>query len=90
MFLCRTHCRTDAEYKRVISSLSECDKALMKSEVSELASLLFPDKEELEHEAAEATANAKTSAYATNLRTSGLVYERILDSIDQWKKRLIK
>ncbi len=87
VFLCRTHCHSDADYKRVTSSLSECDKMLMKSEVSELASLLFPGKEELDA----LKANIKmdnTNPYAQNLRTSELVYSRILDSIEQWESRL--
>ena len=87
VFLCRTHCRSDADYKRVTSSLSECDKMLMKSEVSELASLLFPGKEELD--ALKANINMdNTNPYAQNLRTSELVYSRVLDSIEQWESRL--
>ena len=87
VFLCRTHCHSDADYKRVTSSLSECDKMLLKSEVSELASLLFPGKEELD--ALKANINMdNTNPYAQNLRTSELVYSRILDSIEQWESRL--
>ncbi|MBO4507177.1 MAG: motility associated factor glycosyltransferase family protein [Spirochaetaceae bacterium] len=87
VFLCKTHCRNDAEYKRVTSSLSECDKMLLKSEVSELASLLFPGKEELDALKAGIKPDS-TNPYAANLRTSELVYARILDSIEQWENRL--
>ena len=87
VFLCRTHCRTDAEYKRILASLSECDKALVKSEASELTSLLFPGKEELD----ELKAGIKTDGsnpYTENLSYSELVYSHILDAIAQWEKRL--
>ena len=87
VFLCKTHCQNDAEYKRVTSSLSECDKTLLKSEVSELASLLFPGKEELDVLKAGIKPDS-TNPYAANLRTSELVYARILDSIEQWESRL--
>ncbi len=87
VFLCRTHCRTDAEYKRILASLSECDKALMKSEASELASLLFPGKEELEALKADIKPDG-TNPYSENLLTSSLIYKRILDSIEQWERRL--
>ena len=92
-FLCRTHCRTDAEYKKILASLSECDKSLMKSNVSELASLLFPGKEELEKtekESAQSVSSQDTNPYTANLRSSGLVYSKILDSIEQWEKKLLK
>ncbi len=87
VFLCRTHCNSDADYKRVTSSLSECDKMLLKSEVSELASLLFPGKEELDALKADIKTDS-TNPFAANLRTSELVYSRILDSIEQWESRL--
>lgn len=87
VFLCRTHCMTDAEYKRVITSLSDCDKTLMKSEASELASLLFPGKEELDALKA-GTKSDNTNPYAENLRYSELIYSHILDSIEQWERRL--
>ena len=85
LFLCRTHCQTDAEYKKILNSLSECDKALMKSEVAELASLLFPCKEDLKQ-----TEKKEANPFAANLQNSSLIYSRILDSISQWEKRLLK
>lgn len=92
LFLCRTHCQTDADYRRILASLSECDKSLMKSEASELASLLFPGKEELDElEKKEPTIKDKSlNQYAENLLKSSHIYARILDSISLWEKNLLK
>ena len=89
MMLCKTHCRTESEYKRVADSLSACDKAMLGSNVTELTSLIFPGKEELDA----LKAGIKTddgNPFTANLRFSELIYTHILSSIERWEKNLLK
>jgi len=87
VFLCRTHCQSENEYKRILASLSECDASIIKSEASELASLLFPGKDELDA-LKNNTKQTSPNPYSENLQYSSLVYSHILDSISQWEKHL--
>lgn len=89
LFLCRTRCQTEKEYKAITDSLSACDKAILKSSVTELTSLIFPDKEELEAMKAEDN-RERTNPFIENLRLSELVYSHLLDSIERWEKNLLK
>ena len=87
VFLCRTHCQSENEYKRILKSLSECDASIIKSEASELASLLFPGKEELDA-LKNNTKQVNSNPYSENLQYSSLVYSHILEAISQWEKHL--
>ncbi|MCR4939629.1 MAG: DUF115 domain-containing protein [Treponemataceae bacterium] len=87
--LCKTHCQTENEYKRISGSLSACDRALLKSKAAELASLLFPGKEELDSMKA-GQKKESDNPYTESLRYSELIYTHILSSIEQWEKNLLK